>query len=89
MATHHKVFSGKINFEVNSYHTKSILAENLAPHLKVIALAQDGGVEAAAIKGKPVLALMWHPEREDRVTKFESGLIRQLFLDPATFNTMK
>ena len=89
MATHHKVIAGKINFEVNSYHTKSVLTENLAPHLKVIALAQDGGVEAAAIKDKPVLALMWHPEREDRVTEFESGLIRQLFLDPATFNTMK
>jgi len=89
MATHHKVIAGKINFEVNSYHTKSILAENLAPHLKVIALAQDGGVEAAAIKGKPVLALMWHPEREDRVNEFESGLIRQLFLDSATFNIVK
>ena len=89
MATHHKVIAGKINFEVNSYHTKSVLAENLAPQLKAIALAHDGGVEAAAIKGKPVLALMWHPEREDMATEFESGLIRQLFLDPTTFNTMK
>ena len=89
LATHHKVIAGKVDFEVNSYHTKAILAEKLAPPLKAIAFSQDGGVEAAAIKCEPVLALMWHPEREDRLTRFESGLIRQLFLDPDTFKLMK
>ena len=89
MGTYHKVTAGKINFIVNSYHTKAILSESLAPRLKAIAFSTDGGVEAAAIKSEPVLAFMWHPEREEQVSLFERELIQQLFLDPVAFKSMR
>ena len=79
-ATHHQVTAGKIRFKVNSYHTKAILTENLAPCLKAIALAPDQTVEAAAMRFEPVLAFMWHPERATHVGPFEHELIQNLFV---------
>ena len=89
MGTHHKVNVGEINLRVNSYHAKSIRPGSLASNLKAIAFAPDGGVEAAVFKNEAVLALMWHPERENRISQFECELIRQLFFEPLTFKSME
>lgn len=66
-------------FEVNSYHTFVIREETLKDPLETWVLADDGTVEALAVKGKPAFALMWHPERERTIDAFTEGILKKLF----------
>lgn len=55
--------------EVNSYHNMSISKETLGQKLEILAIAQDGCVEAFRHMSLPWLAIMWHPERENPINK--------------------
>jgi putative glutamine amidotransferase len=51
-------------FEVNSYHHQGLLIEDIAPELKVVAMAPDGMVESIEGLNHPwLVAVQWHPER--------------------------
>jgi putative glutamine amidotransferase len=53
--------SGKINRNVNSYHT---LRVGVLPNcFEVLAQSEDGTIEAIAHREYPFLGIMWHPER--------------------------
>lgn len=47
----------------NSFHSVGMDIDDLAPCLKPLAQAHDGSVEAAIHRTKPILGIMWHPER--------------------------
>ena len=50
---------------VNSYHHQGLLAEDVAPGLRPVAVACDGIVEAFEGTGNSwLVAVQWHPERE-------------------------
>ena len=52
---------GKIK-EVNSYHAYSIA--ECPKDLKILALSEDGEIEAIRHSSLPFEGWMWHPERE-------------------------
>lgn len=65
---------------VNSYHDWLVEPSQLADSLDVIALAQDGTVEAAIHRTLPILGVMWHPEREDPFQAEDVEMLRN-FVD--------
>ena len=78
VAHKHKVLIGNLSREVNSYHINKLDEESLPNSLKVIATCiEDNSIEA--VSGNNILAIMWHPERESNIQKWESELIRKFF----------
>ena len=65
--------------EVNSYHNQAIVDETLSHALVVLAKAEDGAIEALRHKTLPWLGVMWHPEREETLTKNDIILIKKHF----------
>ena len=53
---------------------------NATPNTKGNALdSSDGWVEAAIETDRPVVAVMWHPEREDPIRDLDRQLVRRVF----------
>lgn len=77
-----KSFSGwdKTSIMVNSYHTNCIpCIEEKSGSLLPFAFDSGGFMEGAYHITKPVLGVMWHPEREQTVSKFDLQMIRNFF----------
>ena len=49
--------------KVNSFHAFGVAPENLGRDLVAVAEDESGMVEAFCHRGKPLAAVMWHPER--------------------------
>lgn len=64
-------------FRVNSYHNFAI--KQLDPHLRILGKSKDS-IEAFMHPNLPILAVMWHIEREDSLSRI-SAYIYQRFLD--------
>lgn len=61
---------GVIERDVNSFHGFAI-ADGVFPQaLEILSIAEDGTIESLSHKEKPLLGIMWHPEREQ---PFQSG----------------
>jgi putative glutamine amidotransferase len=65
-------------FEVNSFHDFAVPEASLAGALEPLCLAPDGGVEAVRHESLPVVALMWHPEREPELDPRDRELLAAL-----------
>ena len=63
--------------DVNSYHDLAI--EGLAAGLDVEASAPDGVIEAISHDNLPWFAMMWHPEREEKLAPEDLLLLTDLF----------
>lgn len=75
-AVPHKIIIGNTSKEVNSYHTNLIEENSLTKEAKIIArCATDNTIEAFKIRN--ILALMWHPERDKIVSKWNKLLIEE------------
>ena len=74
---HHKpaVFSDHTEMMVNSYHDNGIT--DLSAELTAFATAADGSVEALTKDEQNILAVMWHPEREEPLSEFDLSLTRR------------
>lgn len=69
---------GQERLGVNSYHHQAV--RDLAQSLEVMAVSEDGLVEAAAMPGKRfVLGVQWHPEFSYEVEE-SSRAIAQAFV---------
>ena len=64
---------------VNSFHAQALAADPSLPGVEILAKAEDGTIEALRLPGKPVLGLMWHPEREAMPSENDIALVRTLF----------
>ena len=62
---------------VNSYHNWGIFS--CPPQFKVVAHAEDGGVEAVRHMQLPWEGWMWHPEREPQFDPVDTMRIQRLF----------
>lgn len=63
VAVRHQVHGKWGNFEVNSYHNQACM--EVMGELEIMAQTLDGVIEAVISKKYPVMATMWHPEREN------------------------
>ncbi len=63
--------------EVNSYHTVAPAGE--VDELVAAARSHDGHVEALEHKERPLLGIMWHPERYDEARPQDVSLISSFF----------
>ncbi len=63
---------------VNSYHNQAVRGGDLAAPLRALAMSPDGLVEALYHPEEPILAVQWHPERQNR--SLDTDLLR-LFLN--------
>ena len=70
---------------VNSYHTLALKADAVAQPLRPLAVTDDGWAEACHWPGRPLVAVMWHPEREAALCDLDRALVRHTFgLDPGS-----
>ena len=60
----------------NSFHDQGVTIGTLAPCLKAIALSEAGVVEGVYHPGRPVLAIQWHPERDNPDRQLAAELFR-------------
>lgn len=63
--------------EVNSYHNQA--AMQICDQLIVMAVGEDGVIEGIRHNEYPIVASMWHPEREKPFVKEDIQRIQELF----------
>ena len=79
VAIRHDV-EGKIGrVVVNSYHNQACMNLAKGSGLEVLALAEDGVIEAVRHKEYPIIATMWHPEREVEYSEQDMDRMKELF----------
>jgi putative glutamine amidotransferase len=81
VAVRHKVGGALANREVNSYHNYGALISEMdsGSVLDVLAVSEDGVVESVKHKEYPILATMWHPERNNPFERDDIKMIKELF----------
>jgi gamma-glutamyl-gamma-aminobutyrate hydrolase PuuD len=79
----HKVLYNRkgqlMEHHVNSYHNYCITPESLGNDLEAVAYAEDNTIESLKHNSLRWLGVMWHPERETPVNKFDLALINEHF----------
>ena len=63
----------------NSFHEQGITREGLSGDLLVFATSQDGLIEGVVHRDLPVLAVQWHPERQNSAADLDDVLVSRLF----------
>tara|TARA_B000000460_G_C21481306_1_gene377155 strand:+ start:503 stop:1156 length:654 start_codon:yes stop_codon:yes gene_type:complete len=78
-----KIFNiSKLN--VNSFHNQGITERQLAKNLKSFAVSPDKLVEGLVHEELPILAIQWHPERDNQSRLFNKKIIKK-FLNQGKF----
>ncbi len=77
VAVRHEVHGKLGTMGVNSFHNQAF-RKAVSP-LTVLAQAEDGVIEAIRHIDKPVMATMWHPEREDPFRMEDIRRVQELF----------
>lgn len=77
IAARHKISGNARMEEVNSFHSQGCL--EVTGLLEVLAYAGDGVIESVRHKEYPILATMWHPEREIVFRQQDIKQVQQLF----------
>jgi N5-(cytidine 5'-diphosphoramidyl)-L-glutamine hydrolase len=67
--------------DVNSYHDFGINESGLPDILEACVWSEDQNVEGVSSTDRRIIGIMWHPEREDRITPMDRALILKLFGD--------
>ena len=79
VAVRHTI-NGNIGIDyVNSYHNQACVKLKDNSKLEVLAQSEDGVIEAIKHKSLPIIATMWHPEREEIYSEKDIKRIRELF----------
>jgi putative glutamine amidotransferase len=88
VATRHPVIPGPdadadwpARMEVNSFHRYGVKPLSTGSGLRVLAVDEDGWIEAVAHESLNQCAVMWHPEREDRLRPEDLALFERVFSD--------
>ncbi|MEW6280490.1 MAG: gamma-glutamyl-gamma-aminobutyrate hydrolase family protein [Candidatus Eremiobacterota bacterium] len=76
-ATRHEVHGEEHRDSVNSFHVWGI--HNAGPILKVLGRSPDDLVEAVRHPDLPQVGILWHPEREETLTRQDQALLEGLF----------
>lgn len=74
-ANNHKIKINNSLVEVNSYHTNMIDKNTINENFTIFArCVQDNSIEG--IKDNNILAMMWHPERDEEISSWNKLLIK-------------
>ncbi|MBD5444738.1 MAG: C26 family cysteine hydrolase domain-containing family [Lachnospiraceae bacterium] len=79
VAVRHLVYEGAVQYEVNSYHNQACIELERNCGLKIISQAEDGVIEAVCHEYLPIIATMWHPEREKEFDEKDVNRVKELF----------
>ena len=71
--------AGVPTLSVNSYHNQGVTLAGLAGGLRPFAVTKSGLVEGLFHPEKAVIAIQWHPERDNPAGAFDDVLIRKFF----------
>lgn len=77
VAVRHKV-EGLMKGERNSYHNQACLKLKDRCRLKVLSQTEDGVIEAVCHEKYPIIATMWHPERENPFLEDDKKILQDL-----------
>ncbi len=77
VAVRHNVKGEWGNCTVNSYHNQAVL--QVSSDFVIMAVSEDQVVEAVKHKEYPIMATMWHPEREQPYAKEDILRMQELF----------
>lgn len=77
--TRHAVTGRLQRSSVASFHSWGCQQQSLPDNIQIIALSQDGYIEACHDEKEIVLGLMWHPEREDPYNQEDIDIIKKFF----------
>jgi len=72
--------------KVNSYHYNIITLDTLGAGLEYFAISDDKTIEGFFHKKYPVMAVMWHPERDPSISN--EKLLRKVFVDKSFWNNL-
>lgn len=75
--TRHDVEFDGSRIQVNSYHGWG--ASSCVPELAMRATCPDGLIEAVSHRDRPVMGIMWHPERDADPNPNDVALFRSIF----------
>ena len=73
--------AGAPRITVNSYHRQGVLGDGLAPDCAAFAASGAGLIEGFHHRAEPLLAVQWHPERNNPAAAFDAALLGGLFLE--------
>ena len=71
--------AGSATIQVNSFHGQGVTKDDLAPEVISFAEAADGVIEGLYHEREPILAIQWHPERNNPTAEFDIALATALF----------
>tara|TARA_X000000950_G_scaffold288388_1_gene404896 strand:- start:39655 stop:40305 length:651 start_codon:yes stop_codon:yes gene_type:complete len=72
-------FFNRKTINVNSFHNKGVLNENVAKNFKVFALSEDGVVEGIYDSKKKIYGIQWHIERKSPDQSYNLKLLNEIF----------
>jgi N5-(cytidine 5'-diphosphoramidyl)-L-glutamine hydrolase len=76
VATTHEIgLASGARATVNSFHRSGVLADELAPSLRILAATRGGVVEAFEHRDHPISAIQWHPERRGSSVELDWAII--------------
>ncbi len=76
VGTHWVFFSDKKKRKFLSHHNYAI--NDLPKKFDIIGLADDNTIELFKLKKKNILGIMWHPERQKKISKIEKNLLKKI-----------
>ena len=77
----HKIYfvDNTKSLEVNSFHDFGVLHSSICDPIKSLAYTKDDCSEYIRHKRYPWTGIMWHPEREKKISNFDYSLINKIF----------
>lgn len=69
----------KKKFKVNSFHDFGFNKMTIGKKLEILATSNDGVVEYFQHENKLIHGIMWHPERNKKINKFDREIIKKIF----------
>lgn len=77
VAVRHQVHGTWGDFEVNSFHNQACM--EITGGLQITAQTEDGVIEAVVSGEYPIMATMWHPERENPFAYKDMRRVKEFF----------
>jgi len=77
--TRHNIIFNNKSYNVNSFHNYGTYETQ--QKLVVLARSKDNVIESIRHKNLPIFGIMWHPEREEKISKLDKDIFESLFLN--------
>ena len=74
-----RFFKKKKIIKVNSFHNFTIPCNEVSSELKIVYKDKDHYVEAVEHKNLPWVGIMWHPEREEKLSDLFKNIVVSTF----------